>query len=232
MNWTLDYEDYEDIKCTFHKICPTSSMTRENQLTPKNPHQFTIVAYLLEEDHGAFQEVLDILRIPEHRFRWFLNLHCTLIPLFTQPSKIDENNLDIASSYIKQFFSSNKISELKVEFSIIHPGKWDRHKYESNGTVIALGQKKHNERFLNAVSNLQKNLEEAFKTSFRRRYNTAWCTLGFYDENDFQVDSPIYETFNNPKLRKFNLTTIFKEISITGFRLKSLDDGVRHMIPL
>ena len=79
MTLKLDYED--EIGHTFYSICPVSSDMRNDQIVPKNPPQFTIVAYIEESDQKQFQRVIDIVRIPKHRFRWAMNLHCTLLSL-------------------------------------------------------------------------------------------------------------------------------------------------------
>jgi hypothetical protein len=81
---------------------------------------------------------------------------------------------------------------------------------------------------------LKDYLEERFyNTPLGPNYDAVWCTLGFFDEVDFKIDYSIYKSFNNPKLRRFKVTATIKEISITEFRLKSLDDGIkRHVIKL
>jgi hypothetical protein len=76
MTLKLDYED--EIGCTFYSVCPVSSGIRNDQIMPKNTPKFTIVAYIEKSDQKQFQREIDIVRIPKHRFRWTLNLHCTL----------------------------------------------------------------------------------------------------------------------------------------------------------
>jgi hypothetical protein len=77
---------------------------------------------------------------------------------------------------------------------------------------------------------LKDYVERFYNKSLGCKYDTVWCTLGFFDEVDFKIDYSIYKSFNNPKIRKFKATTTIKEISITEFRLKSLDDGIKHYI--
>jgi hypothetical protein len=86
MTLKLDYKD--EIGHTFYSVCPVSSGMRKEQIVPKNPSQFTIVAYIEESDQKHFQRAIDIVRIPKHRFLWALNLHCTLLSLQTTERRI------------------------------------------------------------------------------------------------------------------------------------------------
>jgi hypothetical protein len=102
MTLKLDYED--EIGCTFYSVCPVSSGIRNDQIVPKNTPQFTIVAYIEKSDQKQFQREIDIVRIPKHRFRWTLNLHCTLLSLPTIERRIISNNVESISSLVQKFF--------------------------------------------------------------------------------------------------------------------------------
>ena len=66
MTLKLDYKD--EIGYTFYSVCPVSLGIRNDQIVPKNPPQFTIVAYIEKSDQEQFQRAIDIVRIPKHRF--------------------------------------------------------------------------------------------------------------------------------------------------------------------
>ena len=233
MTLKLNYEDEDDVGQIFYSICPVSSGMRNDHIVPKNPPQYTIVAYIEKSDQKQFQKAIDILRIPQHRFRWTLNLHFTLLSLQTTEKRTLSDNIESIFSAVKKFFGEKNIGQIKINFSLIHPGKWKDDPIKSDGTVIALGRNKDNQNFLDVVHELKDYLQKRFHKSLGRNYDTVWCTLGFFDEEDFKVDYTIYKSFNNPILRKFKVTATIKEISITEFRLKSLDDGIkRHIIKL
>jgi len=50
------------------------------------------------------------------------------------------------------FFKRKKLSEMKLEYFLIHPGKWESHLSESEDTVIAFGKGKSNKQFLEMVN--------------------------------------------------------------------------------
>jgi hypothetical protein len=231
MTLKLDYKDEDDVGHIFYSVCPVSSGMRNDQIVPKDFPQFTIVAYIEKSDQKQFQRAIDILRIPQHRFRRAMNLHCTLLSLQTTKKRTLSNNIESIFSVVTKFFEEKNIGQIKINFCLVHPGKWRDHPNESDGTVIALGRKEDNQKFLNVVYELKDYLQKRFHNiSFGRNYDTIWCTLGFFDEEDFKVDYSIYKSFNNPILRRFKVTTTIKEISITEFRLKSLDDGIKCYI--
>lgn len=170
--------DYEEIERTFYKISPVSSGTRKDQTTPKDPPHFSIVAYIDDNDQKQFQEVIDTIRfVPEHRLRWPLNLHCTL--LSTQ-GKINSNNIRSLYDATKEFFERINIEQLKVEFSLIHPGIWDnKHPIESNGTVIALAKEEvgENNFFLSVIDKLIGHFNNALDLSLEVLYNLVYSGI-------------------------------------------------------
>jgi hypothetical protein len=222
------YNNYQqEIQRTFYKISPTSSGVRKDQTTPKPSPQFSIVTYLDDNNQKQLQEAVDIIKsVPEHRFKSTLNLHCTL---HSTQGKINSNNAKSLYDATAEFFDKINIKhQLKIEFSLIHPGKWDNQPTESNGTVIALAKREgiNNNCFIDIINKLRDHINATLNLSLERKYpNTIWCTLGFFDEDDFPIDPYLFTAFNNPKLRKFNPTITINEVAITEFRLKSLNDG-------
>jgi hypothetical protein len=231
----LDYQ--QEIQRTFYKISPVSSRTSKHQTTPKPFPHFSIVIYIDDSNNNQkqFQEAIDIIKsVPTHRFCETLNLHSTLL---STEGKINSNNVKSLYDATKEFFAGINIEQqLKIDFSLIHPGKWDNnnHLTESDGTVIALAKKEgnNNSYFLDITNKLKDHINNALNLSLEHKYpNTIWCTLGFFnEEDDFPIDPCIFAAFNNPKLRKFNHTITVNEISITEFRLKSLKDGVKRYV--
>jgi hypothetical protein len=231
MTLKLDYQ--QEIQRTFDKISPVSSGGRKRQTIPKDPPHFSIVTYIEDNDQRQFQEVIDKIRlIPEHKFRWALNLHCTL--LSTQ-GMINSHNVKTLYDTTREFFERINIEQpLKVEFSLIHPGEWENdHPTESDGTVIDLAKQKEgaNNCFLNVMNELLIQINNALDIKLEPKcHNTIWCTLGYFDENDFPIDPSIFTAFNNPKLREFNHIITVNNVAITEFRLKSLDDGIKRWV--
>jgi hypothetical protein len=226
----LDYQ--EKIDRTFYKISPVSSGTTLRQTTPKDRPDFSIVTYIDDNDQKQFQDAVDIIKsVPGHNFKSTLNLHCTLLSL---QGNINNNNLKSVYNAAKEFFEKINTKRLKIEFSLIHPGKWDNnHLTESDGTVIALAIREgtDNKRFMDVTYGLITHINNELNLSLERKYcDTLWCTLGFFNENDFPIDCHICSAFNSPKLRGFNHTIAVTKVEITEFRKKSLDDGKTHYV--
>jgi hypothetical protein len=225
------YLEYKEIGRKFFSICPVSSRMRRCHTTPNKPPRFTVVVNIKGTDENPFQEAIDILIKSGHRFRWNLNLHSTILNL--NEDKVSANNMEDIIYSMTDFFKRKKLSQTKLAFFLIHPGKWESHLTESDGTVIALGKEESNKQFLAMVNELKNYLNSIHNDCAKRKYNnTIWSTLGFFDEEDFIVDDAIYKAFNHPKLRNFNHTVTISEIAVTEFRLKSLDDGLNHIIEL
>jgi hypothetical protein len=223
------YLEYKEIGRRFFTICPESSKMRRCHTTPNKDTLFTAVVNIKETDENPFQEAIDILIKSGHRFRWNLNLHSTILHL-----NVGTHNIEPIIYSMTDFFKRQKeLVEIKLQFFLIHPGKWESHLTESDGTVIALGKEENNKRFLVMVNELKNYLNSIHDDCANRKYNNAiWSTLGFFDEEDFSVDDAICNAFNHPKLRNFNHTVTTREIAVTVFRLKSLDDGLKHIIEL
>lgn len=223
------YLEYKEIGRKFFAICPVSSRMRRCHTTPNNPTLFTVVVNVKGTDENPFQEAIDILIKSGHRFRWNLNLHSTILNL--NEDKVSSDNIESIIHSMTDFFTRKKLPQMKLEFFLVHPGIWESHLTESDGTVIALGKEENNKQFLAMVNELKNYLNSIHNDCAKRKYNNAiWSTSGFFDEEDFSVDDTICEAFNHPKLRNFNHTVTISEIGVTEFRLKSLDDGLKHII--
>jgi len=99
-------------------------------------------------------------------------------------------NKESIFSVVKKFFGEKNIGQIKINFCLVHPGKWRDHPNENDGTVIALGRKEDNQNFLNVVYELKDYLDKRFynNTSLGSKYDTVWCNFGFFDELDFKID--------------------------------------------
>ena len=100
----------------------------------------------------------------------------------------------------------------------------------SNGTVIAVGDVAANEQFCNYCNQLgsfllkDKNIEPILGSSFRRKFPTVWCTLGYYNKrNEFKIDNElenIFKRYNN--LQKVGFKVAINEIALVESKYKNL----------
>src|SRR5438046_2773189 len=94
-------------------------------------------------------------------------------------------------------------------------------------TYIDANDKKEFQKAMDIIFGLRAHTNNELNLSLERKYyDTLWCTLGFFDEDDFPIDYHTSSAFNSPKLRRFNHTITVTKVEITEFTLKSLDDGI------
>jgi hypothetical protein len=95
----------------------------------------------------------------------------------------------------------------------------------SDGTVILMADLKNptTQKFIqigNAVERfLKEELPYIFDPSFKRRFLTMWCTLGYFDCDDFDITEDIRDTFYSFVAPTLNIN----ELYIMEFRTKDLE---------
>jgi hypothetical protein len=221
----LDYKGEPAINCTFYKIGTLEGSKRWSE--PKVSPSYTLVAYIKDSELQPFQEATEDLTKIGHQFKPSKHLHCTL---FSLKENLTEDVIESFYIHTKEFFKTRKVGQLKVYFDIIHPGKNKKRDKISDNAVIALSRRDctSDYGFLSLIYDLENHLaNQGYRKIIEKHktHNTIWCTLGYFDEPQFEVDSATYNVFGRPELRAFSASATFDEIALTEYRLKSLDDG-------
>lgn len=225
----------------FSKICPRSSGTIRDQRLYLNPEGLTLVAFLPDDEKFKFIGEIDKIKALNDRFYEVANLHITLLGLFPYAKTHQLNPhfevivKDRISKFLEDKLSSNYELTFKLEFSLIRSGTWHginsiQIPNASNGTVVAIGELTSvgNKKFADLAdeleSYLKRELECIFGQEFTRKFPNLWCTLGYFDCDDFSIDSKFVDTFNewNP-LDKSLATITVSELQLVKYRLKSLN---------
>ena len=70
-----------------------------------------------------------------------------------------------------------------------------------------------------------------FDPSFGRTYPTMWCTLGYFDHDDFKVTDEIRHTFEQI-CTNLELVIDIDKVEIVEFPKKSFDQYCRYGSPI
>ena len=73
------------------------------------------------------------------------------------------------------------------------------------------------------ASYLQEVLPYIFDLSFGRKFPSVWCTLGYFDHDDFEITENIKDSFNI--ITRNTITVNIKEVQIAEFKKRTLDDA-------
>ncbi len=214
----------------FNKIYPTSSGMIKDQTTPRNPEGLTLLAFLNKGYVEKFNNVTEEIKSLNRRFCPVKNIHATFLGKF--PS--DKMNEYPIKKKICEFFNE-KIKngyeiDFHLEFKHFRPGSsklFD--KKISDGTVVVIGdlESEGNKEFVDLAeeleSHLKHELNSIFSTQFQRPFTTIWCTLGYFDYADFNVDKRFFNMFR--KWSPLGSVSSFDilELQLVRHRFKSLD---------
>ena len=219
---------------TFDKIYPNLSETIENQTSPFNPPALTMVAFLHLDINKKkrFDLIMNKIGRLGYKICRIKQLHCTLLgllpnegillnPLFEQLIK------EKVIEFIDEWKSTGNQIKFNLNFNRIRPGGWYGLQGEivplaSDGTIVAigeLGKGSENEGF-NALGKdlalfLISKLPSIFGNGLEPKYPTIWCTLGYFDTDDFIMNKPFVDTFSKWE----SLSGIIPSISITKLQL-------------
>ena len=145
---------------------------------------------------------------------------------------MEAESYDVISERINQF-SLGKQLEMNVRFDLIRLGT----KYQntntlnpinrvSNGTVIAFGHIEDNNLFTNFGTALatflmkDKKLKAILGESFRRRFPTVWCTMGYYT-TDFKINNKLellYSKFQKLDSHIFHIPCYQLELGTSHYK--------------
>ena len=218
----------------FDRIYPNLSGNIQKQTSPFNPPALTMVAFLNLNTNNKkrFDSVMNKIGILGYKICGTTQPHCTLLgllpnegislnPLFEQ--LIKEKIIE----FIDEWKSTGNQIKFNLNFKRIRPGSWYGLQGEivplaSDGTIVAigeLGKGSENEGF-NALGKdlalfLISKLPSIFGNGLEPKYPTIWCTLGYFDTDDFIMNKPFVDRFSKWE----SLSGIIPSISITKLQL-------------
>jgi len=235
MSYELKYpgrrESHGQQRC-FRSICPVSSDTAQKQKRRFNPPGLTLVAHIPHEDRRPFREAIDIIKGSGRNFQDCEQLHFTILGLFAEDlqNPLDGDTIDNLISAITEFFRVKPIGRIEVAFDLIRPGVFDREPECGDGTVVAMASEAHDKIIVEYSKQLAAHLASAYPNLFpkspARHLRGVWCSLGFFDDPDFEIDEKTSKAFANAKLMSFSASAPIREVSVCEFTLKSLADGI------
>jgi hypothetical protein len=220
----------------FACICPETSGTRQKQSIQMKVKGVTVAAYI-EKHRNTFYQYISEIKKAESGFNQSPLLHLTLLTLFQEEEKMRANPLytQQAIDSLERFFTNKEIKSFDVKFNLIRPGSWnieDKQRYLlGDGTVVAMGNlgDENTRKFAkigkDLAYHLRYELPNIVGCDFKRKFDTVWCTLGYYDREDFEITDEVNRTFEG--LRNINISTRIDRFDIVEFRKKSLTDGKR-----
>ena len=223
--------EYPKYGLKFCSICPKTSNTIVEQQKRFDPPGVTIVSYP-DKSEEELEDILTGLKNLQLDFKPAKKLHFTLLSLFDEHRKQNPFYLKATLDCVRRFFDQYchfMSGPLSIESSLVRPGSWYRDGQEvpmsSNGTVILMAdlESASTQKFIRIGNVLEKYLRQdlpyIFDASFKRKFPTMWCTLGYFDHDDFQVTEQIRDTFKSFPTPIMNI----KELQIVEFRRKNLE---------
>jgi hypothetical protein len=99
----------------------------------------------------------------------------------------------------------------------------------SDGTVVAIADLENSDtqkftRVANVLARyLHEELPSIFDLSFKRKFASVWCTLRYFDHDDFAITENIKDSFNI--ITRDTITVNLKEVQIVEFKKRTLDDA-------
>lgn len=195
----------------------------------------TVVAYIEEQRDKFSKQIKEIMKSAVG-FIEAPRLHLILLGLFDEKRRTNPYCTKLTIEKVKQFFIEDKKQHFKpfeVELNLIRPGVWydDKGKPRyllGGGTVVAMGDL-HNRDTRNfaklgqdLASHLKYKLPAIFDCNYKRKFDTVWCKLGYFDK-DFEISNSLKQTFDLSQ--NFDEKVKIDKFDIVGFRKKSLLDG-------
>jgi hypothetical protein len=223
--------EYPKYGLKFCSIRPKTSNTIVEQQERFDPPGVTIVSYP-DQLEKEVEDITIKLKDLQLGFRPAKKLHFTLLSLFDKQRKIDPFFLKATLDCVKRFFEQYRqfmSGPLNIKSSLVRPGSWYKDGQEvpmiSNGTVIIMAdlESPSAQKFIRIGDVLERYLKEELPyicdASFKRKFPTMWCTLGYFDHDDFQVTEQIRDTFKSFPTPTMNI----KELQIVEFRRKDIE---------
>jgi len=235
--------EYKKFGLRFYSICPKTSNTISKRETILDPYGVSIVGYF-EDQQQKYDDVIKHLEDLGLGFVRVKKLHFTLLSLFDEKRKQNPFYLRSTITAVKKFFEGYKSElsgPLNIKINLIRPGSWYNNDMKeihmlSDGTVVAMADLEDSDtQKFTRVGNLlarylQEELPYIFNLSFGRKFPSAvWCTLGYFDHDDFEITENIRDSFNF--ITRNIITVNIKEVQIIEFSKRTLDDARPIGIP-
>ena len=241
MDKILKYQE-NNYDLLFTCICATSSNTVIYQKKKIEPKGLTLVGFINKD---IFKNVFDDLE-GRYNFQKTNRPHITMLGLFDENRRLNPYYERLTLEKIEQFFQYNSnIKEYKIKFKYIRPGTYYKPKSKCNsckkdepepmymlsdGTVIAMGDidnKENTNKFRQdsffLADYLKSELDQIFDETFQPKFKTVWCTLGYFDCEDFMIDDECFNLFQSYK--NFNKEVTLEKLHICKYNSKSLNDA-------
>jgi hypothetical protein len=167
--------------------------------------KISLVAFLNKEQRKIFVNICRRLKRNDKDFYQNKNLHATLFGF----GPLKKKDYERIRKKIQQFSRKKQDSKIAISFDKVRPMTMYLENNTlkplhgmSNGTVIAVGDVVKNEDFCNYSNQLSsfllkdKNIESVLGASFRRKFPTVWCTLGYYNkQKGFKIGNDLEDIF-------------------------------------
>ena len=227
MTYSLVYQESTGKQRTIAHIAPNASGTVSKQKLRLQPPGLTLVAMVPHEQRlpllGAIEALCKVGRV----FRPIDQLHFTVLGLFDErkpaPSGLSHNDL---AAVISDFFRLRQLDALAVEIDVIRPGLFVGNPGKSDGTVVAMASPQSASKLLSVSKELADHLSAVrpiqFPQSVQRPMAGVWCTLGYFDEPDFDVDADLHAVLS--PYAKVSHKLSVQTLSLTEFTFKTLAD--------
>jgi hypothetical protein len=201
-NWKYEKGfDTHQYNLSVNAIC-SSGTTKQQQAKIE---KLSLVAFLNKDQRKIFVNICRRLKRNDSDFYQNKNLHLTLFGF----GPLEKKDQEPIRKKIQQFINQKRIEKLDIKFESVRPGTMYSEgktlrplQKISNGTVIASGQVNQNEDFFNYSNNLglfllnDKKTKSILGANFRRKFPSAWCTLGYYkNKTNFKIDISLERIF-------------------------------------
>ena len=207
-----------------------ASATRKEQ--QGRLEKVSLVAFLDKEQKTPFANICRRLKKINKNFYQNRNLHVTVFGF----GPLTKHDYQMIQKRLQKFFTAKRDFKLTINLDSIRPGTTYVGNQTlmpvqgiSNGTVIAFGDVVKNETFFNFSNQLAKfllknnSVRSILGTKFRKKFPVVWCTLGYFNTDEFQVNGELLKFFIqyadlNPNASSFSI----REISLVKSKYKNL----------
>jgi len=231
---------YQDIKISFSRICPDlkhdgKESTRTKQRHHLDPPGLTVVALINNGHDEPFKKAIEKVETSSgKRFCSTSFLHFTLLGLFNdkrkRPDSSDEE--DEINKSAKVFIEQRHFGHLTIKFNLVRPGAFYKDgspcDMDSDGTLIAIADRESQEvnKFHSLGDDLACHLRKTFpifcnNNKLKREHPTIWCTLGYFDEPDLDIDERLASILK--ELKSFNASVTVSQLEVRSYKLRSLE---------
>ena len=195
--------------------------------------KISLVVFLNKEQRKKFVNMCRRLKKNDKDFYQNKNLHATLFGF----GPLKKEDYERIRKKIQQFFRKKQDSKITIIFDEVRPGTMYLEDKiltpmdgVSNGTVVAVGDVTKNEKFYKYSNKLtlfllrDKKIKSILGANFRRKFQTVWCTLGYYNmQKEFNIGNDLEYMFRqHVNLNDTDFKFPISEISLVKSNYKNL----------